>query len=205
MRLNPESNTQVPKKLVVITGSSGTGKSTLAVCLGKEFGYPIVCKDIYASIFPASYGDEYQQLYRSDTHQKMREAIKILLSLGCSVIVDVVHSKEVKKPDWDGWIPWYTQVGKLYQAEVDFIRVIVTEKDQRERLERRNSPFDADKLSSPEAWQRFQKEQPINIDTHPENGLIVWNSRPFAETFAETKAFLLRPRPALSLVRSSLL
>ncbi|MDD5147246.1 MAG: AAA family ATPase [Candidatus Daviesbacteria bacterium] len=193
MRLNPESNTQVPKKLVIITGSSGTGKSTLAQALGKDLGCPVVSKDIYASVFPASHGLEYEEKYRPEVYELIQKVIIVLLSRGCDVVADVVYSKEVQIPGWNGLIEWHQQTAKRYNAIVEFIRVVVPEKTLRGYLIGRGSQFDNDKLSSPEGWNSFMREQPIYINTHPANGLVVRNDRPFTETFAEVKTFLSRP------------
>jgi len=92
------------KKVIVIFGLMGTGKTTLAQALGQELGWPVVHSDAVRKTLagltpttptPTEFGKGiYDEDFSRRTYEEMLKQAKTHLAAGKSVILDGSYKRE---------------------------------------------------------------------------------------------------------------
>jgi predicted kinase len=95
------------KKIIVIFGLMGTGKTTLAAALGQEMGWPVVHSDAVRKTLagltpttptPTEFGKGiYDADFSRRTYEEMRNQAKTLLAGGQSVILDGSYKRDAER------------------------------------------------------------------------------------------------------------
>jgi len=91
-------------KLILFSGLPGTGKSTFAEAVGREFGMPVFAKDwLEGSLLNSNViSDEMKSNLGSAGYNLLTTLAKRQLMLGQSVILDSVASIESIRREWKG-------------------------------------------------------------------------------------------------------
>ena len=163
--------------LVLMAGMPGTGKTTLALTLGRTFGWPVIDKDSLKS--PLLTAGIIEELAGPASYALLLEmAHDLLIRQRLSVILDspgrfpfVEHVKDMIE-----------QVG----ADLKIILCVANRELRNQRL--------SERVARPSQWSanaNFTDEQERQIFEHlPIDTLMLDTSQPFDQCVAETLAYL---------------
>jgi len=147
------------KKLVIISGLPGTGKSTLAHALAVYFQWPLLCIDDLIGDLP----DKADTSFWDSRIAILLDVVERQLSVGLSVIVDSVfmnkdrdHTRALANRYRFDFIPVYMYLSNEYIWE-----------------ERVTSRFNDLKLSGVATWDRIQTQRNGFRDWEPGTALFI--------------------------------
>ncbi len=201
----------MPEQLVLLTGVGGTGKTKVVEKLIERYtnsGRYIknVTKDGIADEKTTDRGVGYKAKHRDSVYRKLFYlTAQTLRGTNGTVVVDASFSDHLKSPDWEN--P-YRSLALAENREFRAVRLVLPVDILRKRIEERKSPYDRHKLESPEAWERWLKEEPIYGDERdvpgaekiyiPEGTLILDNTGGLDSTVERLIGWLSSPISATS-------
>ncbi len=185
----------IPKTLLLVTGVGGSGKSELSALLPARVNIEVVDKDLLGDKYTMSRGADYDQ-YRGDVYEKVFKATKKNLDNGSSVLVNASFQRQIR--DDKNWWKCYQNVAQDNNAHLRIVRVVVSPKVLRKRIQERHSQYDEHKLGTPEAWRQWRRDEPIHVSMPP--GTLIINNSSYVE--ASTRKVLLLLGIPIRLIKS---
>ena len=146
-------------RLVLVIGVAGSGKTTLSKMLAPKIPSLYLCSDTITDVLCASdrVSPDYVQL-RPRIYATMYAIAEENLRLGRSVLIDAPHLPTIIGGEWPDRM--HALAGRA-GSQLKVIRLVCPERELRDRLERRGSERDADKLMH---WDEHLAECPIFYD-----------------------------------------
>jgi len=144
--------------LILLMGVAGSGKSTLAREIVRRLSAVYLDNNHIADAFfpDTRNGVKYNQL-RPGFYKALYAITEENLKLGNSVLLDVPHVREVRKPEWRKAI---RRMLTATRAELIVIRCLCSETSLQSRLLSRAESRDRWKLRH---WREFLEEQPVTF------------------------------------------
>jgi predicted kinase len=147
---------EVMKRLVVIVGPPGVGKSKLARALSKKLRCPYFDKDFISDAFRTK-SPEISKPDSRVTYDAMYNFADGNLAFHEVVVIDAPLVKQIKAGDQPGELQ---RVAANLGAELKIVRLKCDPETLKKRLEARNLPRDRQKL---EDWEAFLEEEPADV------------------------------------------
>ncbi len=150
------------RKLIIITGCAGAGKTTVGKALAKELGYSYVDKDTVSREFVdrilelkgSSRFDRESEIYVKEVmpleYDTTFKVCRELLETGSDVVVTIPFQYYIK--DFDRWLDFKNKARIPQSAEVKFVWIKHEELTERSNLTSRNADRDRNKLAD---WDNY--------------------------------------------------
>lgn len=161
---NNKMNKHSLRKLILISGPPGVGKSTLATALAKETQSVLLDKDAIDDAFhPHDRGDHYTKHVEPKVLQALLNLAELNLSADLDVILDVPWTHLfLNSPEW---IEHIQQLANSTQAQLIILECVVSEQELRKRMHQRGFVRDRFRTSD-EGWAKFLQTDRID-ETNP--------------------------------------
>jgi len=184
-------------RLVLVGGSPGTGKSTLASGLADELGYSLVSSDRVRKelagagenvSMSAAYGEgHYTQEWTERTYADVLSRAELLLAMGESVVLDATWSDP-------HWRQCAREVARRTSSDIHELRCELAAELAIERIAERTGVSDADADIAVAVDSRFEdwpEAQPVDTRRDPSDCVAVARQRVAPKSLA---AAVPRPR-----------
>jgi predicted kinase len=147
------------RKLILISGPPGAGKSTLAHAILKDFRAVLLDKDCVDEPFsPNDRGPHYTDNIEPKVLQALLNLAELNLSVGNHCIIDLPWTHIlINSPHW---IQKIEELVKKSGAELKVIELFLPEERLRQRIAARGLLRDQVKLT-PEGWEVFKKNDHV--------------------------------------------
>jgi len=168
-------------KLIIFSGLPGTGKSSLAEAVGKNFGIPVFAKDwLEASLLQSGLmSTDKNKSFGYAGYELLTVLAKRQLMLGQSVILDSVAATKTIRAEWG-------RLAKRYQAERRVIECVCSNESVhrgRLRVRKRRIP----------GWHELEWSEVERVKKYyvpwREEHLTLDMANPFEENFSKAKAY----------------
>ena len=148
------------KKLILIVGLPGTGKTTLARALAAAIGAKHLNSDIVRH--DAGRRGQYDAMSKAVNYNEMKNRTEGYLKNHQSVIIDATFYKNIFRQP-------YQLMGEKYNAEVKWIEIRANEETIRERVGKKRKYSEADF----EVYKRIKEDyEPLGMAN-----LILWSDQ----------------------------